>query len=150
MSDSLPYVSNRPIYLFILEILTMSVEVDILHNTSMLQDLLQICKIYSRHNYVRLSEPVYPSDHLALQQFFHCTSRVKSIWGRFPPGIICPEYACPKFIQFIHVPHIHRDIITIIYIFKNLYYVMSPTSITYGIYKHFFYWTALNSTIFSK
>ena len=27
-------------------------EVDILHNTSTLQDLLQFCKIYWRHNYV--------------------------------------------------------------------------------------------------
>jgi hypothetical protein len=46
MSCILPYVLNWPIYLFLFEILSMSVEVDILHNTSMLQDLLQICKIY--------------------------------------------------------------------------------------------------------
>jgi hypothetical protein len=38
----------------------------------------------------------------------------------------------------IHVPHIRRDNITIIYIFKNLYYVMSSTAITYRIYKTFF------------
>jgi len=46
MSYTLPYVLNGPIYLFLFEILSMSVEVDILHNTGMLQDLLQICKIY--------------------------------------------------------------------------------------------------------
>ena len=45
-TDFLPYVLNGPIYLFLFEILSMSVEVDILHNTGMLQDLLQICKIY--------------------------------------------------------------------------------------------------------
>jgi hypothetical protein len=41
----LPYVLNGPIYLFLFEIFPMSVEVDIFHNTSMLQDLLQICKV---------------------------------------------------------------------------------------------------------
>ena len=46
MSCNLPYVLNGPIYLFLFEILSMSVEVDTLHNTGMLQDLLQICKIY--------------------------------------------------------------------------------------------------------
>ncbi len=44
--DNLPYVLNGPIYLNLFEKLPMSLEVDILHNTSMLQDLLQICKIY--------------------------------------------------------------------------------------------------------
>jgi len=42
----LPYVLNGPIHLFSLEILMMDVEVDILHNISMLHDILQICKIY--------------------------------------------------------------------------------------------------------
>ena len=46
MSYNLPYVLNRPIQLFLLKIFMMSVEVDILHNTSMLQGLLQICKVY--------------------------------------------------------------------------------------------------------
>jgi hypothetical protein len=46
MSYILPYVLNGPIYLNLFEKLPMSVEVDILHNTSMLQDLLQICKVY--------------------------------------------------------------------------------------------------------
>jgi hypothetical protein len=50
--DILPYVLNGLIYLFLFEIFSMNVEVDILHNTSMLQDLLQICKIDWRHNYV--------------------------------------------------------------------------------------------------
>jgi hypothetical protein len=116
----------------------MSVEVDILHNTSMLQGLLQICKVYWRHNYVRISELVYPSDHLVLSQFFHSTSMVKPIWSILLPKIICPEHACSKFIQLIHVPHNRYDDITIIYIFKSLYYVMSATSITYRIYKSFF------------
>jgi hypothetical protein len=40
------YVLNGPIHLFLLGILLMNLEVDILHNISMLQDLLQICKIY--------------------------------------------------------------------------------------------------------
>ena len=44
--DILPYVLNGPIQLFLLKIFMISVEVDILHNTSMLQDLLQICKVY--------------------------------------------------------------------------------------------------------
>jgi hypothetical protein len=87
---------------------------------------------------VRISELVYPSDHLVLQQFFHNTSIVKSIWGLIPPEIICPEYACSRFIQLIHVPHIRCDNNTIIYIFKNLDYVMSPTAITYRIYETFF------------
>ena len=55
-----------------------------------------------------------------------------------PPYIICSEYACSKFIQLMHIPHIRCDNITIIYIFKNLYYVMSPTAITYRIYETFF------------
>jgi len=38
MSDSLPYVSNGPIYLFLYEIFSMNVEVDILHNIGVLQD----------------------------------------------------------------------------------------------------------------
>jgi hypothetical protein len=37
-TDSLTYVLNGPIQLFLLKIFMMSVEVDILHNTSMLQD----------------------------------------------------------------------------------------------------------------
>ncbi len=44
--DNLPYVLNGPIYLILFEIFTMSVEVDILYNTSVLQDLLQICKVH--------------------------------------------------------------------------------------------------------
>ena len=40
----LPYVSNGLIRLFLLGILPMDMEVDILHNNNMLQDLLQICK----------------------------------------------------------------------------------------------------------
>ena len=87
---------------------------------------------------MRLSELVYPSDLLVLHQFFHCTSIVKPIWSILPPKIICPEHACSKFMQLIHVPHIRCDNITIIYIFKNLYYVMSSTAITYRIYKAFF------------
>jgi len=55
-----------------------------------------------------------------------------------PLEVIFPEYARLKFIQPIHVPHIRHDHITIIYIFKNLYYVMSPTIITYRIYEIFF------------
>ena len=66
MLDNLPYVLNGPIQLFLLKIFMMGVEVDILHNTSMLQDLLQICKVYLGHNYVRLSELVYPPDLLVL------------------------------------------------------------------------------------
>ena len=46
MSDSLPYVLNGPIYLILFEIFTRSVQTDILHNYSMLQGLLQICKVY--------------------------------------------------------------------------------------------------------
>jgi hypothetical protein len=99
---------------------------------------------------VRISELVYPSDLLVLHPFFDCTSIVKPIWSILPPKIICPEHACSKFIQLIHVPHIRCDNITIIYIFKNLYYVMSSTDITHRIYNTFFYLTALNSTIFSK
>ncbi len=87
---------------------------------------------------MRLSELVYPSDLLILQQFFQSTSIVKPIWSILPPKIICPEHACSRFIQLIHASHIHRDNITIIYIFKNLYYVMSPTAITYRIYETFF------------
>jgi len=37
-TDSLPYVLNGPIYLFLFEIFSMSEEVDILHNIGMLQD----------------------------------------------------------------------------------------------------------------
>jgi len=135
--DTFTYVLNGPIQLFLLEIFSMSVEVEILHNINMLQDLLQICKNHWRHNNVRISELVYPSDHLVLQQFFHSTSIVKPIWSILPPKIICPEHACSKFIKLIHVPHIRCDNITIIYIFKNLYYVMSPTTITYRIYETF-------------
>jgi len=146
----LPYVLNGPIYLFLFEIFSVSVEVDILHNISMIQGLLQICRIYSRHNYVRISGLVYPSDHLVLQRFFHSTSIVKSIWGQIPPEVICPEYACSKFIRLIVVPHIRRDNITIIYIFKNLYYVMSSTAITYRIYKTFFLWDCAQFNHFFK
>jgi hypothetical protein len=42
--DHLSYVSNELICLFLLGILPMDMEVDILHNNNMLQDLLQICK----------------------------------------------------------------------------------------------------------
>jgi hypothetical protein len=44
IADILPYVSNGLIRLFLLGILPMDMEVDILHNNNMLQDLLQICK----------------------------------------------------------------------------------------------------------
>jgi hypothetical protein len=44
ITDFLPYVSNGLIRLFLLGILPMDMEVDILHNNNMLQDLLQICK----------------------------------------------------------------------------------------------------------
>jgi hypothetical protein len=80
---------------------------------------------------VLISGQVYPSDLLVLPQFFHSTSIVKPIWSIFPPKIICPEHACSKFIQLMHAPYVRCDNITIIYIFKNLYYVMSPTPITY-------------------
>ena len=36
--DSLPYVSNGLIYLFLFEIFSMSVEADIFHNIGVLQD----------------------------------------------------------------------------------------------------------------
>ncbi len=78
-----------------------------------------------------ISGQVYPSDLLVLPQFFHSTSIVKPIWSIFPPKIICPEHAFSKFIQLMHAPYVRCDNITIIYIFKNLYYVMSPTPITY-------------------
>ena len=55
-----------------------------------------------------------------------------------PLEVIFPEYACSKFIRLIVAPHIRCDNITIIYIFKNLYYVMSLTDITCRIYKTFF------------
>ncbi len=87
---------------------------------------------------MRISELVYPPDHLILQQFFNSTSIVKSKWEQMPLEVIFPEYACLKSIPLIHVPHIRRDNITIIYIFKNLYYVMSPTIITHRIYETFF------------
>ena len=38
MSYTLPYVLNGPIYLFLFEIFSTSVEVDILHNIGVLQD----------------------------------------------------------------------------------------------------------------
>ena len=97
-----------------------------------------------------ISGLVYPSELLVLPQFFHSTSIVKPIWSILPPKIICPEHACSKFIQLMHVPHVRCDNITIIYIFKNLYYVMSSTAITCRIYETFFYGTVLNSSIFSK
>ncbi len=95
---------------------------------------------------MRISELVYPSDHLVLQQFFHSTSIVKSIWGPMPLEVIFPEYARSRFIRLIVAPHIRRDHITIIYIFKNLYYVMSPTNLTCRIYETFFpfHWTQFN------
>jgi hypothetical protein len=99
---------------------------------------------------VRISELVYPSDLIVLLQFFQSNSIVKAIWGQIPLEVIFPEYACSKLIQLEHATHIRRDNITIIYIFKNLYYVMSPTSITYRIYEIFFHSAALNSTIFPK
>jgi hypothetical protein len=45
MLDCLPYVLNGPIRLILFEILTRSVQVDILYNYNMLEGLLQICKI---------------------------------------------------------------------------------------------------------
>ena len=93
-----------------------------------------------------ISELVHPSDHLVLQQFFHSTSIVKFIWGQMTLEVIFPEYARSRFIRFIVAPHIRRDHITIIYIFKNLYYVMSPTNLTFRIYETFFpfHWTQFN------
>jgi len=44
--DFLPYVLNGPIELFLLGILLMSLEMNILHENNMLQDLLQICKFH--------------------------------------------------------------------------------------------------------
>ena len=81
---------------------------------------------------------VYPPDHLILQYFFQSTSIVKSKWGVLTPRINFPEYTCLKVMRLIHVPHIRHDDITIIYIFKNLYYVMSSTTITPRIYGIFF------------
>ena len=43
---NLPYVLNGPIYLFLLGILLMGLEVNILYENNMLQGLLQICKVY--------------------------------------------------------------------------------------------------------
>ena len=81
---NLPYVLNGPIYLFLLGIQLMNLEVNISYDNSALQDLLQICKNHQRHNNVGISELVHPSDHLVLQQFFHNTSIVKSIWPNAP------------------------------------------------------------------
>ncbi len=90
-------------------------------------------------------------DLLVLQQLFQSTSIVKSIRGLIPSELLFPEYACSKFIQLIHVPHILRDNITVNYLFKNFNYVMSPTVITYRIYETFYlFLPALNSTIYSK
>jgi len=44
ITDILPYVLNGPIHLFLLDILLMGLEVNILYENNMLQDLLQICK----------------------------------------------------------------------------------------------------------
>ncbi len=44
MSGILPYVLNGPIYLFLLSILLVSLEVNILCENNMLQDFLQICQ----------------------------------------------------------------------------------------------------------
>jgi hypothetical protein len=44
MSYFLPYVLNRLIHLFLLGILLVNLEMNILYENSMLQDLLQICK----------------------------------------------------------------------------------------------------------
>ena len=117
----LPYVLNGSIYLILFEIFTVNVQVGIYHNYSMLQGLLQICKVYWGHNSVRISWLVYPPDHLILQYFFLSTSIVESKWGVLPPRINFPEYTCLKFIRLIHAPHIRRDNTTMIYIFKNLY-----------------------------
>ncbi len=73
-----------------------------------------------------------------IERFYPSTSIVKSIWGLISPEVIFPEYACSKLIQLEPVTHIRCDNIIIIYIFKNLYYVMSPTAITYRIYETFF------------
>ena len=137
MLDFLPYVLNGPIYLILFEIFTMYVQVDILHNYSALQGLLQICKVYWGHNSVLTGRPVYPSDHLVLQYFFHSTSIVKSKLEHMPFEVIFPEYACLESIPLIHVPHIRRDHITIWHIFKNIYYVMSSTTLTHRIYEIF-------------
>ena len=105
---------------------------------------------------MRISGLVYPPDHLILKYFFRSTSIVKSKWGVLPPRINFPEYTCLKLMRLIHVHHIRRDNTTMIYIFKSLYYVMSPTIITCRIYetffsfhctklKHFFKITNLNS-----
>ena len=42
----LPYVLNGPIHLILFQIFTISLQADILHNYSVLQGLLQICKVY--------------------------------------------------------------------------------------------------------
>jgi hypothetical protein len=44
MSCNLPYVLNRLIYLFLLDIVSMDLEMNILYENNMLQELLQICK----------------------------------------------------------------------------------------------------------
>jgi hypothetical protein len=44
MSDSLPYVLNGLIYLFLLDIVSMGLEMNISYENNMLQELLQICK----------------------------------------------------------------------------------------------------------
>ncbi len=139
----------------------MSVQVDISHNYSALQGLLQNCKVYWGHNSMHISRLVYPSNHPILQYFFRSTSIVKSIWELFPPRIIFPEYACLKSILLIHAPHIRRDHITIWYIFKSLYYFTSSTTLTHRIYEifssscctqfsHFLKETKLNSQVYQE
>ena len=64
--------------------------------------------------------------------------------------MISPEYVCLKLIQLMHVPHFHIDNITIIYIFKNFYYVMSPTVITYRLQETFFLFSGIQFDHFFK
>ena len=98
----------------------MNVEVGIFCNNNMLQVLLQIRKFIG-DIIMCVWTNWYISDLLVLQQYFHSTSIVKFIWGLVIPEIVCPEYARSKSLQFMHVPHINGNNITIIYIFNNFY-----------------------------
>ena len=73
-----------------------------------------------------------------IERYFPSNSIVKPIWGLISPEVIWPEYAFSKLMQLEHVTHLRCDNIIIIYIFKNLYYVMSPIAITHRIYETFF------------
>ena len=85
-----------------------------------------------------------------IERYFPITSIVKPIWGLISPEVICPEYACSKLIQLEHVTHLRCDNIIIIYIFKSLDYVMSPTAITYRIYETFFLFDSTQFNQFFK